>query len=153
MKMPKKSHMKNLPTTTDELICFALYSASNAVNRSYKPHLSKLGLTYPQYITLVALWEEDGVSVGELCGKLTTETSTMTPLLKRLEKQGRIKRIRDKSDERKVIIHLTKEGRMLEKNAPEITRCIVEDTGFSHVELEKLTKAVGRLRDNFVGKQ
>ena len=89
-----------LPKRAEELICFALYSASHAMNRSYQPHLSALALTYPQYIALVGLWEGDGITVGQLCERLFTETSTLTPVLKRLEKQGHIERRRGKHDER-----------------------------------------------------
>ena len=78
-----------LPKRAEDLICFALYSANQAMNRSYQPHLSALGLTYPQYIALVGLWEGDGITVGQLCERLFTETSTLTPVLKRLEKRGR----------------------------------------------------------------
>ncbi len=143
----------DLPTRIDELICFALYSASNAMNRTYRPLLSPLGLTYPQYITLTALWEKDGVTVGTLCDRLMTETSTLTPLLKRLEQSGYIERHRSSADERQVFVHLTDAGRKLRKEAPEITRCVVDSTGIAPADLAELVRTIGRLRGNLLDSQ
>lgn len=139
-----------LPSRVDELICFALYSANTAMNRSYQPHLSPLGLTYPQYITLVALWEGDGITVGRLCERLFTETSTLTPILKRLETQGHIERKRGQKDERQVFIHLTPSGRALEAEAPNITNCIVGDTGTPLDELSDLVTTISAMRDSLL---
>ncbi len=140
----------DLPSRVDELICYALYSANQAMNRSYQPHLSELGLTYPQYIALVALWEGDGISVGRLCERLFTETSTLTPVLKRLEAQGHIERKRGKQDERQVFVHLTASGRALEAQAPNITNCIVGDTGMPAEKLSDLVTAISAMRDSLL---
>ena len=138
----------DLPKRAEDLICFALYSANQAMNRSYQPHLSALGLTYPQYIALVGLWEGDGITVGKLCERLFMETSTLTPILKRLEKQGHIERRRGTRDERQVFLHLTESGRALEAKAPGITHCIINDTGAGLEELGELVVALGAMRDS-----
>lgn len=137
-----------LPTKVHDLICFALYSANSAMNRSYKPHLKALGLTYPQYITLVALWESDGVSVGQLCEKLMLETSTLTPVLQRLEKLGHIVRKRSEADERKVFLHLTKSGKALQEKSASITGCIIDSTSLPLPVLDELVATLTTLRDS-----
>ncbi len=134
--------------TLQDLICFALHSANHAMNRAYQPHLSALGLTYPQYITLTALWDEDGISVGALCEQLMTETNTLTPILKRLEKQGHVERRRSERDERKVLVHLTRSGRALQSEAPRITACIIDETGLPQDQLDTLIDTIAKLRDN-----
>lgn len=139
-----------LPSRIEDLICFSLYSANHAMNRAYKPYLTELGLTYPQYIALTALWAEDGVTVGTLCDRLMMETSTLTPLLKRLEKQGHVERRRGEGDERQVFVHLTKTGRALENKAPTITACIVEATGQSEATLETLVKTISDTRNKLL---
>ena len=139
-----------LPDRINDLICFALYSANNAMNRAYKPLLAELGLTYPQYITLTALWQEDKITVGRLCDRLLLETNTLTPILKRLEVQGHIKRIRDKKDERRVFITLTASGKALKKKAPKITECIVGDTQIPLPELSQLVETIKELRGNMM---
>ena len=131
----------------EDLICFALYSATHAINKVYKPHLDALGLTYPQYITLMALWQQDGVPVSTLCEKLHLETNTMTPLLKRLEKMGHVTRKRSTQDERKVLVHLTHSGHALSAAVPEITTCVMDATGIPISDLEKLQAQVMAMRD------
>jgi len=145
--MSPQSEPSHQPGVHD-LICFALYSANNAMNRAYKPHLAPLGLTYPQYITLTALWEKDGVPVGDLCSRLMVETSTLTPLIKRLEKSGHVERRRGNKDERQVFVHLTPSGQKLRRHAPEITRCIIADTGTATARLEQLVTEIAEIRDN-----
>src|SRR6476659_1582192 len=115
-----------LPLDLEIFLCFAFYSASHAFNRIYKPLLEELGLTYPQYIAMVLLWERDGQTVGELGQQLFLETNTVTPLLKRLETLGYVKRSRDPSDERQVRVHLTEVGRKLRQRALHIPRRILE---------------------------
>ena len=139
--------MVELPTKPEDLICFALYSANHVMNRAYQPHLSKLGLTYPQYITLAALWDKDGQSVGDLCTQLMMETNTLTPILKRMEKNGLVLRKRGIADERKVFIHLTDQGWQLQKQSPKITARIIEETGLPHDDLVALVKHISTLRD------
>lgn len=149
--MPKTAEPDDLPKSAEELICFAVYSASHAFSRAYSPMLKRLNLTYPQYIALTVLWEEDGLSVGTLCERLRLESSTVTPLLKRLESLGHIERKRGSSDERQVFVHLTPSGRSLQQHAPGITRCIVDATGTDIDTLESLVKMIGMLRDNLTG--
>ncbi len=103
----------------DNFLCFAIYSANHAFTRVYKPLLDELDLTYPQYLVMVALWEKDDQTVGSLGEKLFLESSTLTPMLKRLEAMGYILRTRDKADERQVRVRLTETGRALrEKSKP-----------------------------------
>lgn len=143
-----EAETEKVPHELQDLICFALHSVTSAMNRAYKPHLSELGLTYPQYIALTALWHEDEINVGDLCKRLMTETNTLTPLLQRLESQGHIKRVRDKTDERQVIIKLTTKGRELQSTQAKITSCIISDTGIDHNDLDNVVKLVSRMRDN-----
>lgn len=148
--MPKSVQPPDIdvPTHVDDLICFALHSTTHAMNRAYKPFLSKIGLTYPQYTALVALWEGDGVTVSTLCDRLMTETGTLTPILKRLEQQGHVTRNRAKDDERKVFIHLTESGDALRHQAPDITRCVMSSTGLPSNELSKLVETLARMREH-----
>ncbi|MDP1611596.1 MAG: MarR family transcriptional regulator [Sulfuritalea sp.] len=104
----------------DNQICFPLYAAANAMVRLYRPLLDVLGLTYPQYLALLVLWEEDGRSVGELGKLLRLDSGTLTPLLKRLEAAGLVARQRDPADERRVVITLTAAGRKLKTRAREV---------------------------------
>jgi DNA-binding MarR family transcriptional regulator len=131
-----------------DLICFALHSAGSAMNRTYQPLLSKLGLTYPQYITLMVLWRKDDIAVGDICTQLMSETNTVTPILKRLEAMGYLSRTRSNSDERRVLIKLTAQGRALQSKSPEITACVIGKTGYTNQQLSGLVKAISDLRDN-----
>src|SRR5271154_1200758 len=108
----------------DEFLCFEVYSANHAFNRVYQPLLEKLHLTYPQYLVMVLLWERDGQTVGELGVRLSLESNTLTPLLKRLETLGYIKRSRDPGDERQVWARLTGSGRELRAMALHLPGCI-----------------------------
>ncbi|HYG87799.1 MAG TPA: MarR family transcriptional regulator [Azospirillum sp.] len=108
------------PLALSNLLCFAVYSAAHAFNRVYKPLLDKLDLTYPQYLVLVVLWERDGLTVKEIGNRLYLDSGTLTPLLKRLESAGLLRRVRDQEDERQVRIHLTAEGRALRAKAEAI---------------------------------
>jgi DNA-binding MarR family transcriptional regulator len=98
-------------------LCFPVYAASRLITREYQPFLDKLGITYPQYLVLMILWEEDGMAVNDIAKKLILNTNTITPLLKRMEQQGIIKRKRSRQDERKVIVQLTSKGRELQEEA------------------------------------
>lgn len=98
-------------------LCFPVYAASRLITREYQPFLDKLDITYPQYLVLMILWEEDGMPVNDIAKKLILNTNTITPLLKRMEQQGIIKRKRSKQDERKVIVQLTAKGKALQEEA------------------------------------
>ena len=130
----------------DNQLCFALYSTSLAMTRVYKPLLDALGLTYPQYLAMLVLWERDGLMVSELGERLYLDSGTLTPLLKRLESSGLISRIRAVEDERRVHITLTATGRKLKARAASIPDCILSASQCSLSELTALTQQVQALR-------
>jgi DNA-binding MarR family transcriptional regulator len=131
----------------DNQLCFALYSASLAMTKLYKPLLDELGLTYPQYLVMLVLWERDGLMVSELGQRLSLDSGTLTPLLKRLEAAGLISRMRDVEDERRVHIHLTQAGRKLKTRAAKVPACIAAASQCSVAEISQLTRTVRTLRD------
>jgi MarR family transcriptional regulator, organic hydroperoxide resistance regulator len=131
----------------DNQLCFALYSASLAMTKLYKPLLDELGLTYPQYLAMLALWERDGLMVSELGERLSLDSGTLTPLLKRLEASGYVARIRDVQDERRVHVTLTAAGRKLKARAQKIPACIVSATQCSLPEIVRLTRELRDLRE------
>lgn len=112
------------PLALNNQLCFPLYVASREVTRLYKPFLDPLKLTYPQYVTMMALWEKDHVKVGDLGRRLRLDSATLTPLLKRLETQGYLSRKRSETDERAVVVSLTDEGRSLRERALEVPACV-----------------------------
>lgn len=116
----------------EEQICFAVYSTAHAFNRSYRPFLAELGLTYPQYLVMLVLWEGDGQTVKAIGERLMLDSGTLTPLLKRLDGAGLIERQRDRVDERQVLVHLTEAGRALRDKAGRASNpvpCAVADSG------------------------
>ena len=131
----------------DNQLCFAIYSAGLAFNRLYKPLLDAMGLTYPQYLAMLSLWEQDGQTVGALGERLFLESSTLTPLLKRLETAGYVTRRRNPDDERQVRIHLTEAGRALRQRAMVCPATVVEASGRSLDELMEMKEAAVALRD------
>ena len=135
----------------DQQLCFALYSTSLAMTRVYKPLLSALGITYPQYLALLVLWENDGLSVCELGKRLFLDSGTLTPLLKRLESLALVSRLRAVDDERRVRITLTPAGRALRAKAAQIPGCILSATQCSVAELALLTQQVQALRQRLIG--
>lgn len=137
----------------DNFVCFALYSAGHAFTRLYKPLLEPLGLTYPQYLVMAVLWENDGRTVGEIGEKLLLESSTLTPLLKRLETAGMVRRTRDRDDERVVRIQLTPEGAALKQKAVGIPQAIGCSTSLSIPEVMKLTDDIKALRKKLLDAQ
>ncbi|MEP3301076.1 MAG: MarR family transcriptional regulator, partial [Roseibium sp.] len=134
----------------EQFLCFSLYSANHAMTRVYKPHLQELGLTYPQYLAMVVLWQKDKILVGALGDRLQLESNTMTPLLKRLEAMDLLTRTRDKKDERQVRIALTRKGRALKKKTGNLTACILAATGMSVEEVIDLQGKIMLLRDNLL---
>jgi DNA-binding MarR family transcriptional regulator len=131
----------------DNQLCFALYSASLAMTKLYKPLLEDLGLTYPQYLVMLVLWERDGLMVSELGERLFLDSGTLTPLLKRLEAANLIARIRAVEDERRVHISLTAAGRKLKAKAMKIPGCILSASRCSLPEIIDLTQQVRTLRE------
>ena len=132
----------------DKQLCFALYSASLAMTKVYKPLLAPLGLTYPQYLVMLALWEEDAQTVSQLGDKLALDSGTLTPLLKRLEAQGQIGRERDAADERRVIVRLTHAGRKLKVAARSVPQAIGRASGCELGEIVELTRQLTAVRDS-----
>jgi DNA-binding MarR family transcriptional regulator len=131
-----------------DFLCFAIYSANLAYGRAYKPILEQLGLTYPQYIAIVALWEKDHQTVGSLGEKMFLESNTLTPILKKLEVMGLVIRKRDQKDERQVIVSLTDEGRALREKG--LTMNLVKASGFEPAQFKAVQKNVVVLRDNLL---
>lgn len=138
------------PPGVTGFLCFAVYSASHAFNRVYKPVLDALGLTYPQYLVMVVLWDEDDQTVGALGEKLFLESNTLTPLLKRLEAMGYVARARDPADERQVRVRLTHAGQALRAKAQEVPGCIFLASGLSREAHDRLAAEVAALRDRLL---
>lgn len=137
----------------DNQLCFALYSTSLAITKMYKPLLDGLGLTYPQYLAMLVLWEQEGVMVSELGDRLYLDSGTLTPLLKRLEAAGYISRIRGVADERRVHIKLTALGRKLKLRAAKVPSCILSVSQCPLPELMALTSQVRALRQRLAAQQ
>lgn len=133
-----------------DFMCFAVYSTNLAYSRVYKPVLEQLGLTYPQYVTIVCLWEEDSQTVKGLSEKLFLEPSTMTPMLKRLEAMGYVRRERDSEDERSVRVSLTTTGRELRERAFAFREVTAKASGLAPEEFRVLQKAIVNLRTNLM---
>ncbi|MEE6166675.1 MULTISPECIES: MarR family winged helix-turn-helix transcriptional regulator [unclassified Mycolicibacterium] len=136
---------KDTPRLSD-FLCFAIYSANLAYGKAYKPILEKLGVTYTQYIAIVALWEQDHQTVGSLGEKLFLESNTLTPILKKLETMGYLTRERDPNDERQVVVSLTDAGRNLRQQGLEMD--LVAATGLEPEEFRAMQRGVVKLRDN-----
>lgn len=134
--------------TLDPFLCFTVYSTGLAFNRVYKPLLDDLGLTYPQYLTMVALWHRDGQTVSELGEQLFLESNTLTPLLKRLEAGGYVLRRRDSADERVVRVSLTDRGRALASEAACVPDKILSASGMEPDDFNQLNQMLVKLRDN-----
>ncbi|CAM3462387.1 MarR family winged helix-turn-helix transcriptional regulator [Thalassospira profundimaris] len=131
----------------EKFLCFSIYSAGHAFNRVYKPLLDNLGLTYPQYLVMVTLWQEDNQSVRSIGSKLYLESSTLTPLLKRLEANGLVSRKRDPEDERSVRVSLTEAGKNLRNKAEEVPPCILDATGLDIETAKRLNRDLRTMRD------
>lgn len=129
-------------------LCFAVYSTAHAFNRLYKVHLDAIGLTYPQYLVMLTLWEGDNLTVKDLGERLDLDSGTLTPLLKRLETAGLVRRARDPRDERLVRLSLTDPGTALREKAQAIPQAIAAAAGCSPRELMALRAALLKVRDN-----
>ncbi|SOY70174.1 MarR family winged helix-turn-helix transcriptional regulator [Cupriavidus taiwanensis] len=130
----------------DHQLCFALYSSSLAMTKLYKPLLSELGLTYPQYLVMLVLWETETLSVSELGNRLALDSGTLTPLLKRLAATGLVTRTRDAADERRVLVSLTEAGRALRQHATGIPEQMLCATQCPVEEIQALTRRLHELR-------
>lgn len=146
--MTTRNHLK-----LDNFLCFAIHSTAHAIQRANKPLMDQLGLTYPQYLVMVVLWAEDGQTVGAIGERLFLESSTLTPLLKRLQAAGLIHRVRDTADERQVRIHLTEQGRVLYDKANSIPGWFEQTFGEKTEDARELHEAVLKLRCKLMDKQ
>ncbi|KQT33418.1 MarR family transcriptional regulator [Sphingomonas sp. Leaf412] len=139
------------PLPLDDQLCYALYAASMAVQRVYKPMLDELGITYPQYLVLHTLWEEDGRTIGGIAERLSLDSSTVTPLVKRLEAAAFVARRRDTQDERRVDVRLTPRGRALRAACGCLGETLVARAGIDLPDLGTLSRDVRRLRTALAG--
>ncbi len=130
----------------DRQLCFALYASSLAMTKLYKPLLEPLGLTYPQYLVMLVLWQQDGLGVGEIGERLALDSGTLTPLLKRLEQAGLVLRLRDAADERRVRIALSAAGRTLRARAETVPQTVAAASGCTLGELSDLAAQLQQLR-------
>ncbi|HEX3406283.1 MAG TPA: MarR family transcriptional regulator [Caulobacteraceae bacterium] len=146
--MKARKNDVDAPLQLDEFLCFAVYSATHAFNRVYQPLLRRLGLTYPQFIAMILLWENDGQSVSELGDKLYLQSNTLTPMLKRLQALGYVDRRRDTADERQVRIHLTDAGRDLSGSVSDIIGHIRQATGLTGDTASRLVEEIEALRES-----
>jgi MarR family transcriptional regulator, organic hydroperoxide resistance regulator len=138
---------EGLKSRLGSMLCFTVYSTAHAFTRAYKPLLDALGLTYPQYLAMFALWENDNLSVKELGELLHLDSGTLTPLLKRLEGMGLVRRARDPADERSVRISLTQAGIEMRCKERTVHEGLLGACGHTSAELEALTKQLIRVRD------
>jgi DNA-binding MarR family transcriptional regulator len=143
----RKNH-DEVKSRLGSMLCFTVYSTAHAFNRAYKPLLDALGLTYPQYLTMFALWERDDLSVKELGELLRLDSGTLTPLLKRLETMGLVRRARDPSDERSVRISLTPAGIEMQCKERAVHEGLIGACGYSVEKLKALTAQLARVRDS-----
>ena len=137
----------DMPLLLSNQLCFAVYSTAHAFNRFYKPLLERLGLTYPQYLVMMVLWEEDGMAVKEIGERLFLDSGTLTPLLKRMEAAGLIRRTRSTQDERQVIVALTPQGEALKEKARSLPLSILAASQCSVAELTALKSEIVSLRE------
>ena len=137
----------------DSFLCFAIYSTGHAFNQFYRPLLDAIGLTYPQYLVMVALWNANDQTVKALGEKLSLESSTLTPLLKRLEAAGYLTRARDPDDERQVRVRLTTAGRALKSRARSIPGCVSDALGISGERLRQLQADLLAIRQRLLSSQ
>ena len=145
--MARKPSAADAPLRLDNQICFAVYSAAHAFNRVYKPLLDRLGLTYPQYLVMLVLWERDDVPLRDIGERLFLDSGTLTPLLKRLEAAHLVKRTRSSEDERQVLIALTPQGHALKDKARNVPQSILAASDCSVGELVAMKDEIAALRD------
>ena len=142
----------DFPSVTESLrldnqLCYALYAAAHRMTKSYRPLLERLGLTYPQYLVLLVLWEQDGVTVSEIGRRLRLDSGTLTPVLKRLESAGFLRRTRRQSDEREVEIGLTDQGRELRVEAASVRETVMCQLEMSEPEIRNLRRDLNLVID------
>lgn len=129
----------------DNQLCFRVYTLSRLITGAYRPLLEPLGLTYPQYLVMLVLWENDNQLVGDICQRLMLETNTLTPLLKRMEAEGLVVRTHGLADGRQTLVSLTRQGRALEERARTVPTCLTQSWEGEPITLEQLTQLVGTI--------
>ncbi len=137
----------------DNQLCFALYSTSLAMTQMYKPLLEPLGLTYPQYLVLLILWEQDGIGLKDIGERLGQKSGALTPVIKRMEQEGLVNRTRQLHDERSLDVRLTPKGQQLKEEAVKISQCLLESCGIPSRELLDMKEKIMILRDNLLKNQ
>ncbi|MFF3323181.1 MarR family winged helix-turn-helix transcriptional regulator [Streptomyces sp. NPDC002889] len=147
MNQDQKGTTATASLLLDDQLCFALYAAQRAVTGAYRPLLDELGLTYPQYLTMLVLWERGEVAVKELGAALRLDYGTVSPLLKRLEAAGLVRRERSAADERSVRLQLTGEGEALRERAEQVPARLLESTGLHAPEIARLRTDLHRLAE------
>lgn len=145
--MKKPRAVKGAPVPLEDQLCYSIYSANMAIQRAYKPLLDELGLTYPQYLVLNVLWREDRQNVGVIADRLGLESSTLTPLLKRLEEAGLVHRARNPENERQVFVQLTEKGQALRTRAGCLADALISFSGETAQRLAALNADIRQLRD------
>ncbi|MCF6370362.1 MarR family winged helix-turn-helix transcriptional regulator [Rhizobium halophilum] len=152
-KRHTKSEKTREPPRLEAQLCFAIYGAAHAFTRTYKPLLEPLGLTYPQYLVMLTLWEEDRQAVKAIGERLGLDSGTLSPLLKRLEQAGLVERLRDKQDERQVRIVLTEKGKTLSREAAGVMQAIGAAAGCSLEEMEDLRDGLREIKGRLLREQ
>ncbi|WP_394182941.1 MarR family winged helix-turn-helix transcriptional regulator [Marinomonas posidonica] len=140
----------NDPLLLDNQLCFALYSTSLAMTQFYKEPLAKIGLTYPQYTIMLILWEQDGVSLKHIAQSLGQKSGALTPVIKRMEGDGLVQRLRGVEDDRSLSIALTEKGRALREQGLEVNRCVAEACGIEMQEVVALRDQLNRLKAKLI---
>lgn len=135
------------PLLLDNQICFSLYSTSLAMTQLYKPHLELLGITYPQYLVLLILWERDGRTLKDIGSRLRQKSGSLTPVVKRLEQDGLVRRVRNPENERQLDIRLTDKGKALKSEGLQVNRCVAEECGMPTRDLLDLKERLDQLRN------
>lgn len=149
--MSKSSHSaSDNPLALDNQLCFALYSTSLAMTQAYKKHLEPLRLTYTQYTIMLVLWEQDDVTLKHIADRLGQKSGSLTPVIKRMEVDGLLKRVRGKEDDRALSIVLTTQGNTLKEDGRKVNQCLVESCGISRQEIQGLRQQLVTLRDKIL---
>ena len=135
----------------DQQLCFSVYSTSLAMTQAYKPLLEDLGITYPQYLAMLVLWEQDGLTVKALADRLGQDSGSLTPIVKRLEAEGYLARNRDPKDERNLAVTLTPQGRALRTRGQKVNQAFAKACGMTTSELAELRASLQKVRDRLKG--
>ncbi|MCG7531082.1 MarR family transcriptional regulator [Psychrobium sp. MM17-31] len=138
------------PLSLDNQFCFALYASSLAMTQLYKKFLEPIGITYPQYTVLLILWEQDGVSLKAIAERLGQKSGSLTPVLKRMESEGLIKRVRGIENDRSLSVQLTEQGKALKSKASDISDCVVETSGLPLEEIKSIIDKLAHIRANIL---